>query len=102
MTDAREIIAREIEPQSWAALGAGDTLAYRNRRTSSDRKAIRIVQALTSAGIRFAGPDDRILGPDEVDAVTVEMCATEMEVNWGHVCTPELRDAILALKGGGT
>lgn len=38
-----EKIAREIEPLSWAALGAGDTLTHKERRTSSLRKAKRIL-----------------------------------------------------------
>jgi hypothetical protein len=50
-----------------------------------------IIQMLTAAGYR-------IVGPDEVDPVTVERCVAEMEANWGHVCTPELRDAIRSLK----
>lgn len=41
-----EKIAREIEPLSWAALGAGDTLAHKERRTSSLRKAKRILETL--------------------------------------------------------
>lgn len=45
-----EIIAHPIEPLSWAALGNGDTLAHRNRRVSSERKAARILAALTAAG----------------------------------------------------
>ena len=52
-------------------------------------KAIRIMQELAAAGIRFAGPDDRILGPDEVDPVTVEKCA---EVAYHHVREPSLSD----------
>lgn len=86
MTDAREIIAgaiADIYPEPADA-------SY----SSALNASVRAIRHLTSAGYR-------ILGPDEVDAVTVEKCATEMEVNWGHVCTPELRDAIRALKGGG-
>lgn len=41
-----EKIARVLEPQAWAALGTGDTLAYKNRRTSSLRKARAALQAL--------------------------------------------------------
>lgn len=39
VADSAETIARILEPQAWAALGIGDTLAYKNRRTSSLRKA---------------------------------------------------------------
>lgn len=93
MTDARAVIARQIEPQSWAALGTGDTLAYRNRRTSSDRKAIRTIQALTSAGFR-------ILEPDEVDAVTVGRCAgvAEERAEWVPLKSGDMSTAIRALK----
>lgn len=45
-----EIIARQVEPQAWAALGVGDTLAYCNRRVSSERKAARILAALEAEG----------------------------------------------------
>jgi hypothetical protein len=41
-----ERVARILEPQAWAALGTGDTLAYRNRRTSSLRKARAVLTAL--------------------------------------------------------
>jgi len=41
-----EKAARILEPQAWAALGTGDTLAYKNRRTSSLRKARAVLQAL--------------------------------------------------------
>ena len=34
-----ERVARVLEPQAWLALGLCDTLAYKNRRTSSLRKA---------------------------------------------------------------
>jgi hypothetical protein len=39
-------IARVLEPQAWAALGTGDTLAYKNRRTSSLRKARAALEAI--------------------------------------------------------
>lgn len=41
-----EEVARIIEPQAWAALGIGDTLAYKNRRKSSLRKALAAIRAL--------------------------------------------------------
>ncbi len=41
-----EKAARILEPLAWAALGTGDTLAYKNRRTSSLRKARAVLQAL--------------------------------------------------------
>jgi hypothetical protein len=46
----RERIARILEPQAWRALGAGDTLAYRSRRTSSQRKADAILNILSEPG----------------------------------------------------
>ncbi len=39
MSEMIERIARKLEPQAWAALGIKDTLAYKNRRKSSLRKA---------------------------------------------------------------
>lgn len=63
-----DIIARAIETQAWAALGVGDTLAYKNRRVSSERKAANILAALTDAGYR-------ITAPDRLDAKTIEACA---------------------------
>jgi hypothetical protein len=41
-----ERIAHILEPQAWVALGAGDTLAYKNRRTSSIRKAIAVLKVM--------------------------------------------------------
>lgn len=41
-----ERVARQLEPQAWAALGIGDTLAYSNRRTSSLRKARKAIGAM--------------------------------------------------------
>ena len=40
-----EAVARVLEPQAWAALGIGDTLAYKSRRTSSLRKARHVLEA---------------------------------------------------------
>lgn len=39
-------VARILEPQAWAALGTGDTLAYKNRRTSSLRKARAAIETM--------------------------------------------------------
>jgi hypothetical protein len=76
MTDAREIIAKALEWEFGAAAGEW-----------SDE----IVDALHAAGYR-------ILAPGELDKETVEKCVIEMEVNWGHICTPEMRDAIRSLE----
>lgn len=47
MTDSMiERVARVLEPQAWAALGIGDTFVYKNRRTSSLRKARAAIAAL--------------------------------------------------------
>jgi hypothetical protein len=50
----RERIARILEPQAWRALGAGDTLAYRSRRTSSQRKADAILNILSERAEKMA------------------------------------------------
>lgn len=50
----REEIARVLEPQAWAVLGLADTLAYKNRRTSSLRKADAILAL-------FAQPQEKKL-----------------------------------------
>ena len=41
-----EQLARTLEPRAWAALDFGDTLAFKNRRTSSLRKARAILNEL--------------------------------------------------------
>lgn len=46
MTDIVERLARKLEPQAWAALGTGDTLAYANRRKSSVRKAMLCIEEM--------------------------------------------------------
>jgi len=46
----REIIAQKLEPQAWRALGLCDTLAYKNRRTSSLRKADAALAAIEASG----------------------------------------------------
>lgn len=65
MTDAREIIARHLctmAAQGWSGISAFERAAYRTT-------AAGMVEAINASGIRFAGPDDRILGPDEVEDV---------------------------------
>ena len=49
MTELEEAVARVLEPQAWAALGLRDTLAYKNRRTSSMRKARAAIAAVREA-----------------------------------------------------
>lgn len=46
MNPTLEKVARVLEPQAWAALGTGDTLAYQSRRVSSLRKARAALTAL--------------------------------------------------------
>lgn len=46
MSKVLERVARALEPQAWAALGTGDTLAYKNRRVSSLRKARAAIEAI--------------------------------------------------------
>lgn len=46
MSEIIERVARVLEPQAWAALGLCDTLAYKNRRTSSLRKAKASLEAM--------------------------------------------------------
>lgn len=41
-----ELVGRVLEPQAWTALGLGDTLTYKNRRTSSLRKARAAIEAM--------------------------------------------------------
>ena len=71
----REVIAKQIEPQAWAALGIGDTIAYRNRRVSSERKADRIIAALNAAGYV-------ILSPGEVRGMERDRQAVEFAARW--------------------
>lgn len=77
--------ARDVLTQAMADAGLDNV---------RDDDADFVIEALTAAGWR-------LVGPDEVDPVTVERCIAEMEANWGHVCTPELRDAIRAIASGG-
>lgn len=65
MTDAREIIAKRIAGPK--ALGWADA----------------VIEALSAAGYR-------ILGPDEVDQVTLERAA-EVAANWGSEIPAEIR-----------
>lgn len=69
MTDAREILAgaRFFDPGT------------RREKKFGKKRANEALAALATAGIRLAGPDDRILGPAEVDPVTVEKCAEVTE-----------------------
>ena len=46
MSEMIERVARVLEPLSWAALGTGDTLAFKNRRTSSLWKARRVIEPM--------------------------------------------------------
>lgn len=46
MSDMIERVARRLEPLAWAALGAGDTLDYRNRRETSLHKARDAMEAM--------------------------------------------------------
>lgn len=90
VTDAREIIARA----AWDAHRRGGNLYV--------LWADRIVDALTSTGFR-------ILGPDEIDGLTVEKCAEvargQMSMHQGsfgsqpaYVASHAIADAIRALK----
>jgi len=57
MSEMIERVARVLEPQAWAALSVGDTLAYANRRKSSLRKAILVIKEMrepTDAMIKAA------------------------------------------------
>jgi len=56
-TTMLERLARTLEPRAWAALDFGDTLAFKNRRTSSLRKARAILNELKqpSEGMVEAG-----------------------------------------------
>lgn len=68
MTTAREIIARHLctmAAQGWSAISPFERAAYRTT-------AAGMVEAVTTAGFR-------VLGPDEVDPVTVEKCAEVVE-----------------------
>lgn len=69
MSEIVEKVARVLEPQAWAALGAGDTLAYKNRRTSSLRKARAAIEAMRepSAPMVQAGAtsEDAVVGSSE-------------------------------------
>jgi len=44
--EMREKIARALAPLAWAALGTGDTLSQKNRRTASLRHADAVLTAI--------------------------------------------------------
>lgn len=88
--DKIEEIARVLEPQAWAALGTGDTLAYKHRRTSSLRKAraayevmtrsdgevIDRVRAAVATWFEGGQPDQRGLWDDETDRLMKAIAPT--------------------------
>lgn len=93
MTDAREIIAQEFRR-------AHRDTCYPDATTGEcEIAASAIVAALEAAGIRFAGPEDRIIGPDEVDQVTLEKAAeaAEEQAEWVPLKADDMRAAILAI-----
>ena len=74
-------VARVLEPQAWAALGTGDTLAYENRRKSSLRKARAAIQALRD-------PPARVL-----DAMqSYAQCAGYIPEGWNAAIDSILQD----------
>lgn len=84
MTDAREIIAQYLcdrAGQGWSGISTFERAAYRT-------VAQGMIAALTAAGFR-------IIGPDEVDQVTLERAA-EVAANLGS----EIPAAIRALASG--
>ena len=77
--DTREQIARVIEPQAWAALGIGDTLVYKNRRTSSLRKADRIIASLAAGGYQIIHRDENHGPTLERAARLAKACVTGID-----------------------
>lgn len=77
MSEMSERIARKLEPQAWAALGIGDTLAYKNRRTSSLRKAKLVLEAMRepTEGMVEAGSHYEGLGRNEARWIWGDMIA---------------------------
>ena len=105
---ARDVIAKQIELQAWAALGIGDTIAYRNRRVSSERKADRIIAALNAAGYVIQSPDEaaqiaelsaeRDLLQDILDSrPTINAALPDSYIRWSQAIYSG--DSIRALKG---
>lgn len=62
MSEMVERMARKLEPQAWAALGTGDTLAYANRRTSSLRKARSVLEEMKNYRGEVEEALDRVPG----------------------------------------
>lgn len=60
-----EKVARLLEPQAWAALGPRDTLAYRNRRTSSLRKARAVIEVMREPTVEMLRAADAVILTDE-------------------------------------
>lgn len=72
MTTMIERVARTLEPQAWRALGIGDTLAYKNRRTSSLRKARAAIEAMREPTDAMADEGYRAIAKG-ADAVWIAM-----------------------------
>lgn len=93
----REVIAKILEPQAWAALGIGDTLAYKNRRTSSLRKADRILASglvQDEAGIRANEREKCAKALDDIETDSDGKC------HWTDVALATA--AIRSARDGGT
>lgn len=65
MSEMIERVARALAPTSWAALGTGDTLAHKNRRTASTRHARLAIAAMRE--ITDAMIDAAFDHPDQMD-----------------------------------
>lgn len=71
-----ERVARVLEPQAWTVAGEADSIAYRNRRTASLRKARAAIEAMrepTAASVSagalipiqtFEGPEATVLSEE--------------------------------------
>lgn len=73
-----EQVARILEPQAWRALGLCDTLAYKNRRTSSLRKARAAIEAMREPDEAMNQAGERLLEWDSVDAAKAGRIWEEM------------------------
>ena len=100
MTDAPNAREREAHLQGMLlAAEAAESIAPSDE-WSEDTKTSYVFGARDAArAIRKVAAMSPTPAPDVQEAVkaALEAAATEIEVNWGHKATPEMRDAIRAL-----
>jgi hypothetical protein len=63
MSEVVERVARALAPLAWAALGTGDTLQQKNRRTASIRHARAAIEAMREPSKAMVGTGAANISP---------------------------------------